>query len=311
MTTKQAWIGFWLLALIWGSSFFFIRIGVEHVPPIQLVFIRTGTAALGLNLVLLVRGKRIPFWGRGMIDLLVLGIVNTVFPFLLITWGETRIDSGIASVLQGTAVLFTLIIAHFLFDDERITWTKSIGLLIGFAGVIVLASRSMVDSPIRTDLLGQLAIVGAAFCYAIGSSYSRVAMKSRLEPMVVSAGSMTIAAITTGVLAYLAPLFGGQAPINLLTLEASTFSAVLALGLVNTFGAYLIYYSVIATLGAARASMVTYVIPVIGLLLGILFLNEQVDARLLIGAALIIVGVLSAGLNLPVLLRRFRAQPAE
>src|SRR5690606_22578442 len=115
MTTKQAWIGFWLLALIWGSSFFFIRIGVEHVPPIQLVFIRTGTAALGLNLVLLVRGKRIPFWGRGMIDLLVLGIVNTVFPILLITWGETRIDSGIASVLQGTAVLFTLIIAHFLF----------------------------------------------------------------------------------------------------------------------------------------------------------------------------------------------------
>jgi len=99
MTTKQAWISFWILALIWGSSYLFIRIGVEQLPPFQLVFIRTAIAAVGLNLVVYGRGKRLPTDWHGWGDLLFLGIVNTVFPFALITWGETRIESGLASVL--------------------------------------------------------------------------------------------------------------------------------------------------------------------------------------------------------------------
>ena len=115
MTTKQAWGAFWLLALIWGSSFLFIRIGVEQLPPFQLVFIRTGIAAIGLNIVVYWRGKRLPTDWRSAGNLLFLGAVNTVLPFALITWGETRIESGLASVLQGTAALFTLVIAHFAF----------------------------------------------------------------------------------------------------------------------------------------------------------------------------------------------------
>lgn len=311
MTNKQAWIGFWILALIWGSSYFFIRIGVEQVPPFQLVFIRTAIAAGGLTVVVYVRGKRLPTDWRSLADLLFLGIVNTVFPFALITWGETRIESSLASVLQGTAALFSLVIAHFTFADERITLRKIVGLVIGFLGVVVLAGRSTgaagAERNMTMHLLGQVAIILSSLCYALGGAYSRKAMQNRLEPIVTAAGAMIVAAITTGLIAYLSPPLGGAAPVSFGTLTPKVLSALLALGLLNTFGAYLIFYSLIATLGAARTSMVTYIIPVVGVALGALFLGEQVDLRLLIGAVLIIGSIAIVNLNLTVFIHTIRA----
>jgi drug/metabolite transporter (DMT)-like permease len=302
MTNKHAWLGFCVLALIWGSSFLFIRIGVAHVPPFQLVFVRTAIAAVGLNIVVLLRGKRLPTDRRRIADLLFLGIVNTVFPFALITWGETHIESGLASVLQGTAALFTMVIAHFAFADERITLPKIAGLLIGFLGVVVLAGRSGGEQHAGNDgalyLLGQLAIVAASLCYAIGGTFSRKTIQNRLEPIVVAAGAMTVAAITTGIVTYLSPLVGGPSPVHLLQLEPSGLGAILALGLINTFIAYLIFYSLVAALGAARTSMITYVIPVVGLALGVLFLDERVDPRLILGAVMIVGSIGIVNLNL-------------
>lgn len=295
MTAKQAWGGFWLLALIWGSSFLFIRIGVEQLPPFQLVFIRTGIAAIGLTIVVYLRGKHLPTDWRSVGDLLFLGVVNTVLPFALITWGETRIESGLASVLQGTAALFTLVIAHFAFADERITLRKLAGLVIGFLGVVVLASRSTAGESIQNDatmhLLGQVAVIVASFCYALGGTYGRKAMQHRLDPIVVAAGSMAVASVLSGLIAYSAPEFGGAPAISLGQLTPTVLGAVLALGLVNTFGAYLIFYPLVSVLGAARTSMVTYVIPVVGLVLGAIFLGELVDVRLVIGALMIVGGI--------------------
>ena len=308
MTTKQAWGGFWLLALIWGSSFLFIRIGVEQLPAFQLVFIRTGIAAVGLNMVVYLRGKRLPTDWRSIRDLLVLGIVNTVLPFALITWGEMHIESGLASVLQGTAALFTLVVAHFTFADERISLRKLTGLLIGFLGVVVLASRSTAGDIVQSDatmhLLGQLAIIVASFCYALGGTYGRKAMQHRLDPVVVAAGAMTVAALLSGIIAWVSPLLGGTAPISLGQLTPGVLGAVLALGLVNTFGAYLIYYPLVSVLGAARTSMVTYVIPVVGLVLGAIFLGELVDLRLVIGALLIVGGIGIVNLNIASFFKR-------
>ena len=313
MTTKQAWIGFCVLALIWGSSFLFIRIGVEQLPPFQLVFIRTAIAAVGLNIVVLARGKRLPTDWRSIADLLFLGIVNTVLPFAFITWGETQIESGLASVLQGTAALFTLLVAHFAFADERITLRKIIGLVIGFLGVVVLASRSTAEAGSNTDstlhVLGQLAIVVASFCYALGGTFSRKAMQNRLDPFVVAAGAMTVAAITTGIIAYAGPVVGVTPPIGLNQLEPRVLGAVLALGFVNTFGAYLIFYPLIAALGAARTSMVTYIIPVVGLVLGAIFLGELLDVRLIIGAVMILGSIAIVNLNLDTILNRTKTVP--
>lgn len=300
MTTKQAWIGFWLLALIWGSSFLFIRVGVAQIPPLQLVFLRTGIAAVGLFLVVVLRGKRLPTDWRSLGDLFFLGTVNTVIPFALITWGETRIDSGLASVLQGTAALFTLVVAHFAFADERITRRKLAGLLVGFLGVVVLAGRGTTFGG-TADLLGQLAIVAASFCYALGGTYSRRAIQSRLDPLVVAAGAMTVAAVITGLATVLSPLVGGPSPVDITALRGNVLGAVLALSVVNTFGAYLIFYPLVAVLGAAQTSMVTYVIPVVGLLLGAVFLGELVDGRLLLGALMILggIGIVSLRVELP------------
>ncbi|MEZ4674179.1 MAG: EamA family transporter [Caldilineaceae bacterium] len=313
MTNKQAWIGFWILSLVWGSSYFFIRIGVEQLPPFELVFIRTAIAALGLNLVIYARGKRLPTDWRGIRDLLILGVVNTVIPFFLITWGEVRIESSLASVLQGTAALFTLAVAHFLFVDERITWRKLLGLLTGFVGVVVLAGRSSSEATSEVNatahLLGQLAIVGASLCYALGNTYGRKAMQNRLEPIVTAGGAMTVAAIATGLITFGAPLWGGPAPLGLGALTPRVLGAVLTLGLLNTFVAYLIYYSLIAALGSARTSMVTYVIPVVGILLGTIFLHEQIDLRLLLGALLIIGSI--AIVNLRIVGWRKRVAPAS
>ncbi|MEZ5286452.1 MAG: EamA family transporter [Vicinamibacterales bacterium] len=286
----RAWFGFWLLTLIWGSSFLFIRIGVEELTTFQLVFYRTGIAAVGLGAVVLARREPLPS-GRAARDVVFLGVINTVLPFGLITWGERFIESGLAALLQATAALFTLVIAHFMFADERITPRKVLGLLFGFAGVVVLATRSggeHVEVAERDYLLGQLAIVLASLCYAVGGTYSRRAIQKRLTPIVVAAGTMTVTAVITGILAWTAPLLGAAAPTPLGALSTRTIGAILALGIVNTFVAYLIFYSIIQTLGAGRASMVTYAIPAVGLGLGALFLDEPVDARLLVGAVMIV-----------------------
>ncbi len=308
MTKKQAWIGFWILALIWGSSFLFIRIGVEQLTTFQVVFIRTGIAAIGLNIAAYMRGKRLPTDWKGIRDLLILGVVNTVFPFVLITWGEKSIESSLAAILQGTAALFTMVVAHFVFADERMTLRKIVGLIIGFLGVVILASRSAEGEVVASDatlhLLGQLAIVAASFCYALGGTYSRKAIQNRIEPIIAAAGAMTVTAIISGILTYAAPLLGGPTPTPLGALTPRVAGAMLVLGLVNTFVAYIIFYALIPALGAARTSMVTYVIPAVGLLLGAIFLGEAVDIRLLIGAALIMGSIGIVNLKLGNIFRR-------
>lgn len=308
MTKQRAWAGFWILSLVWGASFLFIRIGVEQLSTFQLVFYRTGIAAVGLAIVAAFRGKSAPRDWASIRDLLILGIVNTVLPFALITWGEKTIDSGLASVLQATAALFAAIVAHFAFQDERLSTKKVIGLAVGFLGVIVLASRSGDDDVAATGghlhLLGQLAVVVASFCYAIGGMHSRRAIQNRLDPIIAACGAMTVTAVITGVIAYGLPLVGGPAPAPIASLTPRVLWSILALGTVNTFVAYLIFYSIIPILGVSRVAMCTYVIPVVGLVLGALVLNEVVDVRLLIGSVLIVGSVGIVNLDLKGLLRR-------
>jgi drug/metabolite transporter (DMT)-like permease len=308
VTKQRAWVGFWILSLVWGASFLFIRIGVEQLSTFQLVFYRTGIAALGLGAVAWYRGKAIPRDRASIRDLFILGIVNTVIPFALITWGERTIESGLASVLQATAALFAAIVAHFAFQDERLSGRKVIGLAVGFLGVIVLASRSG-DDPLSTGgshlhLLGQLAVVVASFSYAIGGMHTRRAIQNRLDPIIAACGAMTVTAVITGAIAYLLPLVGGPAPAPIASLTTRVLWSILALGTVNTFVAYLIFYSIIQTLGVSRVAMCTYVIPVVGLVLGALVLDEVVDLRLLLGSILIVGSVGIVNLDLRAMFRR-------
>jgi len=286
------WAMFWLLGLIWGSSFMLIRIGVEAIHPLHLVLIRLGIAAIGLCITVVVMRKKIPKDWRTIGALLLVGFGNNALPFTLISYGEQTVESGLASVLQSTAALFGLVIAHFAFTDDKITPQKTIGLLLGFFGIIVLAGRNWQDGEIVTSgLAGQMMIVGASLCYATFTTLSRKIIQGDVAPIVVAAIAMLGGTFAEILMIGFGNVFGDvplQVPFDL---SPNILLAVLALGFVNTYLAYLIFYEIVRVLGVARATMVTYIVPVVGLALGIIFLNEQLDIFIVVGSAMIFAGI--------------------
>ncbi len=292
-----AWVLFWILGLIWGSSFLLIRVGVGEMSPSQVVFIRTVIAAVGLNTVLLVQGRRLPTSPAVLRAFFVIGLGNAAIPYMLLGLGEQTVESNVASILQSTTSMFALVFAHFILPDERITPRKLIGLVLGFTGVVVLASRSGTEG-VENALIGQVSVVGASLFYAFFTVYSRTLIRERIEPLVLSAGTFIFAALGGLVFMLLEPVLGGRAPADLTTVSSGSLVAVLTLGALNTFVAYLFYYFIVQQLGAFRGTMVTYIVPLVGVTLGWLVLQEAVDIRLLVGGALIFAGIASINLRL-------------
>ncbi len=280
------WALFWALGMIWGSSFLLIKVGVEDFGPLPLVSVRLGLAALTMAAFLYLTGRRLPRKRSDVAALLFVGVMNTAVPFTLITWGEQEIDSGLATVLNATVPLFTLVYAHALLADERFSIQKVIGLAIGFLGVVILASRD-VDSSSPNPLTGQIAVLVAASCYAISAVTIRRFLRN-VNPLTVAGGSLMIgAAVVIPLTLVTAPL---PAPGDL---TLTSVAAVITLALFNTVLAYFLFYHLIATWGATRTTLVTYAMPPIGVTLGALFLDETVDVKIIIGAALILGGILA------------------
>lgn len=306
---KAAWASFWVLGLIWGSSFLLIRIGVEDLSATQLVLIRTTIAAIGLNFVRQMRGKSLPRDWPTIRAFIMIGIGNATIPYTFISLGEQNISSGMAAVLQSTASLFTLVIAHFAFTDERMTPQKVIGLFVGFTGIVILSSKSIDEGALDTaTLLGQLAIVIASLFYAIFVTYSRKVITRNIDPIVISSGTFIFSSLGAVVFVVLEPLFGGRAFVPLDQVPGDTLLAVFGLGFLNTFIAYLFFYFIIQQLGAFRASMVTYIVPAVGLFLG-WAVGETVDWVMLIGAFIIFTGIAIVNVR-PMVIRRYFARPA-
>jgi drug/metabolite transporter (DMT)-like permease len=291
-----AWIGFWILGLIWGSSFLLIRVGVEEIPSAQLVFIRTLIAAVGLTIVALLRGKHFPTDRRTWSILALIGLVNATLPYFFIGLGEQVVASSVASIFQSTVNLFSLVFAHFVLADERITVNKFVGLILGFIGVVILSIRPGEGEQAST-FLGPLAIVIASALYGAGAVFTKRTVSGRIEPIVIAAGSFIPAALFAFPLMYIEPLIGGRAPVDLFALRNDVIASALMLGFLNTFVAYLFFYFIIQQLGAFRATNVTYIVPVVGVFLGWLVLDEVIDLQLILGAVLIFAGL--GFINLP------------
>lgn len=305
-----AWASFWILSVVWGSSFMLIRIGVEEIPPSQLVFIRCLIAAIGLNLVMLMRGKRLPTHWPYVRALLIIGVFNSAIPYLLIAVGEQTITSSLASVIQAVVPMFSLLMAHFALPDEHITPNKVMGLVLGFAGVLVLVLRPDETVDANNSLLGALAIIFASLSYAGATVFTRRTLIGRLEPIVIAAGSFIPATLTAMVMMLIEPALGGPGAIDIFALEPVVWGSAIMLGLLNTFVAYLFFYYIVEQLGAFRASNVTYVVPVVAIFLGWVFLNEVPDLRFGIGALLIFAGIAVINVPLRALVRRARARAA-
>jgi drug/metabolite transporter (DMT)-like permease len=276
-----------LLAIMWGSSYLFIKIGVETLPPLSLVAGRLGVGAA--ILVGIAVAARVPFpRDRRVIGhLLVLGIVNITIPFWLIGWAEQRIDSGLAGILNATGPFFTMILAGTFLHDDRITARRLTGLAIGFAGITVISSRDLGDlgSALGVDrLLGELAVVGASLAYAVGNIYVRRFIRDT-TPLVAATGQVTFGFVTVSAVAL--AVDGG---IRLPGTPGAVFS-IAWLGIVGTACAYIVFFRLLSRWGPTRASLVAYTLPIVAVGLGVAVLGETVDARFLAGAALVVVGI--------------------
>lgn len=276
----REWGAFGLLGLVWGSSFLWIKIAVQEIGPFTLVAFRLLFGVLGLLVVAAIRRPTFPREARTWRVLLFLGLINTALPFVLISWGEQYIDSAVASILNGTVPLFTLVIAHLFLHDDRITAARVLGLITGFAGVVVLMSRDLDPEGLRGNLLGQAAVLAAAISYAVASVYARRNLRG-VQPLVQA----LVPLLSADAAAWLAvPLT--EWPFQLPALPM-TWLALLWLGLLGSCLAYLLYFYLLHAVGPTRATMVTYVFPVVGLVLGVIFLGERADWNLVVGALLI------------------------
>lgn len=279
------WIVFLLLGAIWSSSFMWIKIAVQEVGPITLVAFR---ALFGLLFgVVVMTVQRIP-WPRTRKEwtpLLVVGLTNIAIPFVLISWGELHIDSAVASILDATVPLFTILMAHFLLHDDKITLPKILGLVIGFAGIVVLMSKDIGVS--HNSLLGQAAVIVASLFYAISAVYVR---KTTVDvPGIVRGIGPLVSASATmwaGAFLFEGPLQIPQLPI--------TWVALLFMGVLGSGLAFVMLYYLIHEIGPTRTTMVTYLFPLGGVILGVTVLNEQLTWQIVAGATLIILSLVAA-----------------
>ena len=274
------WIVFISLGLIWSSSFLWIKIGVQEVSPMVLVSFRMLFGAITATAYALYLKTIWPRDRRTWTIFAILGPASLAIPIFFISWGEQTIDSAVASILNATTPLFTIVIAHFLLQDDKMTAPKVLGLLIGFVGVIVLLSKDFVAGA-QNSVIGQAAVILASLFYAGSAVYARK-LTQHVDGIVRGAMPLITSAIFMWIVGPLT-----EKPFEFPSLSL-TWIAILWLGILGSGLAVIMLYYLIHEIGPTRASMVTYLFPVGGVILGVVFLNEQLSWQLVAGTLLII-----------------------
>jgi drug/metabolite transporter (DMT)-like permease len=281
-TNRSLWLVFLALGFMWGSSYLFIKLAVDTFGTFTLVALRLAVGAALLWVVIKLAGQELPRERRIYGHLLVMACVNIVIPFALITWAERSVDSSIAAVLTAAVPLFAIVIAPLILHDEPIRVNGVLGLAVGFVGVVVLVSRNLGAG--ESDISGEIALLGAALSYAVGAVYSRHNMRG-VRPMIPAVFQVTFAMLIAGAVA-----LAFEHPWDVRPDAEAVFS-IAWLGLLGSGLAYLANFRLLAAWGATRTTLVAYVIPVVGIVLGFIVLSEPIDIRLLIGTGLVVGGV--------------------
>lgn len=282
MTLKE-WLLLILLSVIWGGSFFFNKVALADLPTFTVVLGRIGFGGIFLVVVVYATGRTLPRDIKTWRSFLVMGLLNNFLPFSLIVWGQTQIASGLASILNSTTPFFTVILAHLLTRDERITVNKIIGVLLGLAGVTVMIGVGALKG-LGANITAQLAVLGAAMLYATSGIYGRRLKK--LPPMTAAAGQVVSGAILLFPLA----LFIDR-PWTLPAPGLTAIGAVLGLAFLSTTVAYIIYFRLLATAGPTNVLLVTLLVPVTAVFLGTAILGERPDPNQFAGMGLIALGL--------------------
>jgi drug/metabolite transporter (DMT)-like permease len=283
---RREWTMLALLSLLWGGSFFFIKVIVTQIPPLTMVMGRVGIAAAALNAALWIRRTPLPRSSGLWRSFLVMGLLNNVIPFTLIASGETRVSSALAAILNATTPIFTVLVAHLLTPNEKLTRNKLLGVLLGLAGVAVLIGPRELEATGGFSILGEICCLLAALTYAFAAIYGR-RFKS-LAPLTVATGQLTASTLV------LLPLsLAIDHPWSLAPPGVWSWLALLGIALFSTALAYLLYFRILAAAGATNVGLVTLLVPVSALLWGASILGERLSTAGVLGMLLIGVGLLA------------------
>lgn len=305
------WLLLALLSLIWGGTFLFAKIAVAEIPPLVLVFLRVFLAALVMHAVLGIARQRFPLAPGMLLSFLVIGLTNNAIPFSLLFWGQTAISASLASILNATTPIFTVLVATLAFRHETLQAHRLIGIGLGLAGVAVLLLPGLegaglegarLDGPDGVEafpLWAQLACLGAALSYAVAASFAR--RFKGLPLMVPVVGQLTGASVWMLPLALWQGASWSPAETSL-----AVWACVIALGTIGTAFAYLIYFRLLTGAGATNASLVTLLVPVSASVLGALVLGESLNAGQFLGMAILLVGLVVLDGRVLTLLPRWR-----
>jgi len=280
--TRTEWLIFLALGFFWGSSYLFIKLAVGSFGTFTLVAVRLLFGAGLLWTVVVLSRVELPRQPRMYGHLAVMATINIAIPFALITWAERSVDSSIAAILTAAVPLFVILLAPFFLPDEPIRVNGLAGLVVGFVGVIILAGRDLSGS--GGELLGAVALIGAALSYACGAIYARRNVRG-LRPMVPAVFQVSFAFVIMTTLAFLFEHPLASTP------DATAIFSIVWLGLLGSGLAYLCFFRLLGPWGATRLTMVSYVIPVVGIVLGFTILQETIDGRVVLGTALILAGI--------------------
>jgi drug/metabolite transporter (DMT)-like permease len=272
-----------LLSALWGGSFFFSKVALAELPPLTVALARLGFAAAALLPIACVAGAALPRERRAWRDLAIMGLLNNALPMGLIFWGQTHIASGLAAILNGTTPIFTVVLAHLLTRDERLTPGKACGVGLGFFGVMAMIGPDALAG-LGSDVVAQVAVLAAAFSYACAGLFGR--RFAGTPPLATASGQL----LCSSCLLLPAVAFA-DAPWQLEPPSLRTWLALAALALISTALAYVIYFRILAAAGATNLLLVTFLIPVTALLLGSGILGEVIAPRQLIGMAIIGAGL--------------------
>lgn len=283
MSIKE-WVLIFILSIIWGGSFFFVGVAVKELPPLTIVLGRVALASAILLVIVYFKGKRMPLslsiWG----SFLVMGALNNLIPFCLIVWGQTHIESGLASILNATTPIFSVVLAHFFTREEKLTLNRISGIVLGWIGVSVLIGIESLRG-FGLEVFGQIAVLCAAVSYAFAAIYGR--RFKNMNPIVVATGMLCGSTIMMIPLT----LYFDQ-PWNLAP-GAMTIMSILGLAAISTSLAYIIYFHVLATAGPTNLLLVTFLIPISAIALGVMVLGEQLGWEVFVGMGIIFLGLIT------------------
>ncbi len=283
-SNARVWALFIGLGFFWGSSYFWIKIALETVPPLTMIGGRLVLASIFLWAVVLLTREPLPRSPRQYGHLMVMALVNIVVPFILIAFGEQSIDSALASILIATVPLFVIVMAPMFLPDEGITWPRVAGLAVGFAGVILLVAPDLVNMS-DNDLTGELLLLGSSLSYAIGNIYAKRNVKG-LAPRIPALFQVFLAMLVIVPAALLV-----DRPFATVQPAPEAILAIVWLGIVGSGLAYICYFTILANWGATRTSLVAYLLPVVGILLGTAILGDPLTINRIAGTALVIAGI--------------------